>query len=206
MAVETWRYHKAGKAKGKFRCVEKSVWRPTQRTVGTTATAAPPSAWAEGRRRSPHRPSRARPPWRSRRKEGGEMSLQRAFLSRVSSSSLGLFRDSRNWARRERGEVEEAAEEIDGGGRDGALVVTGGEEEEEEGGRWERMPPELIGEIVQRVEAGGERWPLRKDVVSCACLCRRWREVTRGVVRPPLETGKITFPSSLKEVTGCPSS
>ncbi|RWV98302.1 hypothetical protein GW17_00038858, partial [Ensete ventricosum] len=87
-----------------------------------------------------------------------------------------------------------------------ALVVTGGEEEEEEGGRWERMPPELIGEIVQRVEAGGERWPLRKDVVSCACLCRRWREVTRGVVRPPLETGKITFPSSLKEVTGCPSS
>ncbi|URE15432.1 tubby-like F-box protein [Musa troglodytarum] len=133
------------------------------------------------------------------RKEGGEMSLQRAFLSRVSSSSLGLFRESRNRARRERGEVEEEeeAEEIDGGGRDGALEVTG--EEEEEGGRWERMPPELIGEIVQRVEARGERWPLRKDVVSCACLCRRWREVTRGVVRPPLETGKITFPSSLKE-------
>ncbi|CAL9198166.1 unnamed protein product [Musa hybrid cultivar] len=125
------------------------------------------------------------------------MSQQRAFLSRVSSSSLGLFRESRNWARRERGEVEEE-EEIDGGGRDGALEVPG-EEEEEEGGRWERMPPELIGEIVQRVEARGERWPLRKDVVSCACLCRRWREVTRGVVRPPLETGKITFPSSLKE-------
>ncbi|RRT40818.1 hypothetical protein B296_00038647 [Ensete ventricosum] len=42
MAVETWRYHKAGKAKGKFRCVEKSVWRPTQRTVGTTGTAGGP--------------------------------------------------------------------------------------------------------------------------------------------------------------------
>ncbi|RWW67009.1 hypothetical protein BHE74_00025571 [Ensete ventricosum] len=61
------------------------------------------------------------------------------------------------------------------------------------------MLPELIAEIVRRVEAGGERWPLRKDVVSCACVCRRWREVTRGAVRPPLETGKITFPSSLKE-------
>lgn len=122
------------------------------------------------------------------------MSLRRAILSRVSSSSISFLGESRSSARRERSDVEE----IEGGGRDGVLAAAG---EEEEAGRWARMLPELIAEIVRRVEAGGERWPLRKDVVSCACVCRRWREVTRGVVRPPLETGKITFPSSLKEVT-----
>nr|CAD1823750.1 unnamed protein product [Ananas comosus var. bracteatus] len=57
----------------------------------------------------------------------------------------------------------------------------------------------LLAEIVRRVEAGAERWPARKDVVSCACVCRRWREVAKGVVRPPAECGKITFPSSLKQ-------
>ncbi|RWV78422.1 hypothetical protein GW17_00060617 [Ensete ventricosum] len=125
------------------------------------------------------------------------MSLRRAILSRVSSSSISFLGESRSWARSERSEVEE----IEGGGRDGVLAAAGEGEEEEEAGRWARMLPELIAEIVRRVEAGGERWPLRKDVVSCACVCRRWREVTRGAVRPPLETGKITFPSSLKEVT-----
>ncbi|WOK91498.1 hypothetical protein Cni_G00189 [Canna indica] len=121
------------------------------------------------------------------------MPLGRAFLSRVSSSSIGLFGESRRWSRRER----DGAEEMDEGCRDGALVAAG--KEEEDGGRWARLLPELIGEIVRRVEAGGERWPLRKDVVSCACVCRRWREVTKGIVRPLLETGKITFPASLKE-------
>ncbi|CAL9116180.1 tubby-like F-box protein [Musa troglodytarum] len=120
------------------------------------------------------------------------MSLRRAIMSRVSSSPISFLGESRSWARRERSD----AEEIEGGGRDGVLAAGG---EEEEAGRWARMLPELIAEIVRRVEAGGERWPQRKDVVFCACVCRRWREVTRGVVRPPLETGMITFPSSLKE-------
>nr|CAD1823745.1 unnamed protein product [Ananas comosus var. bracteatus] len=73
------------------------------------------------------------------------------------------------------------------------------EEAAEDEGRWSRMIPELLAEIVRRVEAGAERWPPRKDVVSCACVCRRWREVAKGVVRPPAECGKITFPSSLKQ-------
>ncbi|KAJ1284741.1 hypothetical protein BS78_03G228300 [Paspalum vaginatum] len=71
-------------------------------------------------------------------------------------------------------------------------------EDQEE--RWARLLPELLSDVVQRVEAsGGERWPARKDVVSCACVCRRWREATVAVVRPPAESGKITFPSSLKQ-------
>uniref|UniRef100_A0A0A9D5Q0 Tubby-like F-box protein n=1 Tax=Arundo donax TaxID=35708 RepID=A0A0A9D5Q0_ARUDO len=66
--------------------------------------------------------------------------------------------------------------------------------------RWARLLPELLAEVVRRVEAsGGERWPERKDVVSCACVCRRWRDAAATVVRPLPESGKITFPSSLKQ-------
>ncbi|CAL9050669.1 unnamed protein product [Musa banksii] len=124
------------------------------------------------------------------------MALGKALLSRVSSSSAG-------WQRRDNeaggvGGQAEDEEDIEEGGRDGASTAAASGQEEEQG-RWASILPELLREIVRRVEAGGERWPMRKDVVSCACVCRSWREVTKGVVRPPLETGKITFPSSLKQ-------
>jgi len=73
-------------------------------------------------------------------------------------------------------------------------------EAEDQEERWSRLLPELLSDVVRRVEASGcERWPARKDVVSCACVCRRWREAAVAVVRPPAESGKITFPSSLKQ-------
>ncbi|KAL5231078.1 hypothetical protein ABZP36_029854 [Zizania latifolia] len=73
-------------------------------------------------------------------------------------------------------------------------------EEEGEQGRWSGLLPELVAEVVRRVEASGsERWPARKDLVSCACVCRRWREAAATVVRPLPESGIITFPSSLKQ-------
>ncbi|EEC79689.1 hypothetical protein OsI_20962 [Oryza sativa Indica Group] len=75
-----------------------------------------------------------------------------------------------------------------------------GEGEGEEEVRWGGLLPELVEEVVRRVEAsGGERWPARKDLVSCACVCRRWREAAAAVVRPLPESGRITFPSSLKQ-------
>jgi hypothetical protein len=77
------------------------------------------------------------------------------------------------------------------------------EEVDEE--RWSRLLPELLTEIVRRVDAGADRWPLRRDVVVCACVCRRWRDAAFSVVRPPLEGGRITFPSSLKQVRRGPS-
>ena len=81
--------------------------------------------------------------------------------------------------------------------QEGAVVVV----EEEEEGRWARLLPELLAEVLRRVEvSGGERWPARKDVVSCACVCRRWRDAAATVVRPLPESGKITFLASLKQV------
>lgn len=74
-----------------------------------------------------------------------------------------------------------------------------GDEEEGEG-TWSALVPELLNDIMRRVHAGAERWPRRRDVVACAGVCRRWREASVKFVRPPLEGGGITFPSSLKLV------
>ncbi|KAL5230717.1 hypothetical protein ABZP36_029493 [Zizania latifolia] len=73
------------------------------------------------------------------------------------------------------------------------------EEDEADEERWSRVLPELLTEIMRRVDASAERWPPRRDVVACACVCRRWRDAAVSVVRPPLECGRITFPSSLKQ-------
>ncbi|RRT59214.1 hypothetical protein B296_00010066 [Ensete ventricosum] len=125
------------------------------------------------------------------------MRRQSGYLFPSSDSSV------RNPPPLERAEGEEEEVEEEGGDLRGGAEVeveagAGAKEEE----RWSRMLPELLGEIVRRVESSDGGWPLRKSVVSCACVCRRWREVTTGVVRPPTETGKITFPASLKQ---CPT-
>ncbi|CAL9773551.1 unnamed protein product [Musa acuminata subsp. burmannicoides] len=90
----------------------------------------------------------------------------------------------------ERAEGEEEQEE------EGVEVAAGAEEEEE---RWSTILPELLGDILRRVESSDRQWPLRKSLVSCACVCRRWRQVTTGVVGPPRDTGTITFAASLKQ-------
>uniref|UniRef100_A0A0D3BRP6 Uncharacterized protein n=1 Tax=Brassica oleracea var. oleracea TaxID=109376 RepID=A0A0D3BRP6_BRAOL len=54
------------------------------------------------------------------------------------------------------------------------------------------------------VETTEDHWPQRRDVVTCACVLKKWREITgrsldhREIVRSPRNSGKITFPSCLK--------
>ncbi|KAF7836640.1 tubby-like F-box protein 7 [Senna tora] len=65
---------------------------------------------------------------------------------------------------------------------------------------WSTMLPELLGEIIRRVDATDHQWPNRQNVVASACVCKRWREVTQEIVRSPSRNGgKITFPSCLKQ-------
>lgn len=71
---------------------------------------------------------------------------------------------------------------------------------EEAEDRWSRLLPELLREIIRRIEKREDKWPMRKDVVACACVCKRWRDVTVEIVKSVGECGKITFPSSLKQV------
>ncbi|XP_078431166.1 tubby like protein 7 [Wolffia australiana] len=109
-------------------------------------------------------------------------------------------------SRKNRSSCSQKSSEI--AGKESSAIVPfeeiAGERERREKGsaeedRWSRLLPDLLGEIVQRLESSEDQWPLRKNVVSCACVCRRWRETTRGIVRPPRESGRITFPSSLKQ-------
>ncbi|KAE8653831.1 Tubby-like F-box protein 7 [Hibiscus syriacus] len=65
---------------------------------------------------------------------------------------------------------------------------------------WSTLLPELLGEIMERVEASEDRWPQRQNVVACGCVCKKWREAMREIVRASsLGSGKITFPSCLKQ-------
>ncbi|KAK2994159.1 hypothetical protein RJ640_020964 [Escallonia rubra] len=65
--------------------------------------------------------------------------------------------------------------------------------------RWANMPPELLLDIIRRLEASETTWPARRDMVSCAAVCRTWRETTKEVVRTPEQCGLLTFPVSLKQ-------
>ncbi|KAH9612787.1 hypothetical protein KSS87_012591 [Heliosperma pusillum] len=71
--------------------------------------------------------------------------------------------------------------------------------EEYEQGQWANLPPELLLDIICRVEASETAWPARSAVVFCAAVCRSWREITKEIVQTPEECGRLTFPISLKQ-------
>lgn len=64
---------------------------------------------------------------------------------------------------------------------------------------WATMPPELLRDVLQRVEASESTWPGRRHVVACACVCKNWREIAKELVKTPEQSGKLTFPISLKQ-------
>lgn len=72
--------------------------------------------------------------------------------------------------------------------------------EQTEQGKWADMPPELLFDIIRRVEESETSWPARNAVVSCASVCKSWRDVTKEIVKTPEECGRLTFPISLKQV------
>lgn len=64
---------------------------------------------------------------------------------------------------------------------------------------WENMPPELLREVLIRIEEAAGSWPLRKGVVACAGVCRSWRSIMKEIVKTPEVSGKLTFPISVKQ-------
>lgn len=65
---------------------------------------------------------------------------------------------------------------------------------------WASLPPELLRDVIKRLEASESTWPARKHVVACAAVCRSWREMCKEIVQRPELCGKLTFPVSLKQV------
>ncbi|TYJ14250.1 hypothetical protein E1A91_A10G105500v1 [Gossypium mustelinum] len=64
---------------------------------------------------------------------------------------------------------------------------------------WSNLPPELLLDIIHRVEESETAWPARAAVVFCAAVCRSWREITKEIVKTPEQCGRLTFPISLKQ-------
>ncbi|GJN01244.1 hypothetical protein PR202_ga18495 [Eleusine coracana subsp. coracana] len=65
--------------------------------------------------------------------------------------------------------------------------------------RWASLPPELLRDVMERLEEDENSWPSRKDVVACASVCRTWRDICKDIVRTPEFCSKLTFPVSLKQ-------
>lgn len=65
---------------------------------------------------------------------------------------------------------------------------------------WASLPPELLRDVITRLEASESTWPSRTNVVVCAGVCRSWREMCKEIVKSPEFSGKLTFPVSLKQV------
>ncbi|XP_073012934.1 tubby-like F-box protein 14 [Typha latifolia] len=86
-----------------------------------------------------------------------------------------------------RGKSQSAVHEV----HDPAIVV--------QNSCWTNLPPELLRDVIKRLEASESTWPSRKHVVACAAVCRSWREMCKEIVKAPEFTGKITFPVSLKQ-------
>jgi len=68
--------------------------------------------------------------------------------------------------------------------------------------RWASLPPELLGDVIRRLEADESTWPSRKHVVCFAAVCRTWRDMCKEIVLSPQFCGKLTFRVSLKQVKG----
>ncbi|XP_071701273.1 tubby-like F-box protein 10 [Rutidosis leptorrhynchoides] len=65
--------------------------------------------------------------------------------------------------------------------------------------RWANLPPELLFDVIKRLEESEGMWPGRKHVVACAAVCRSWRIICKEIVTTPESCGKLTFPVSLKQ-------
>ena len=66
--------------------------------------------------------------------------------------------------------------------------------------RWANLPPELLYDVIKRLEESESTWPGRKHVVACSAVCKSWRSMCKDIVRNPEFCGKLTFPVSLKQV------
>lgn len=65
--------------------------------------------------------------------------------------------------------------------------------------KWANLPPELLRDVIKRLEASESTWPARKHVVACAAVCKSWRDMCKEIVKSPEVSGKLTFPVSLKQ-------
>lgn len=85
---------------------------------------------------------------------------------------------------------------------DSVETLPSGDGYDGEESHWAEFPPELLWNVVKRLEASESAWQGRRNVVACAAVCRAWRRVCKEVVGVPEISAKLTFAASLKQVCG----
>ncbi|CAL5413210.1 unnamed protein product [Camellia sinensis] len=83
--------------------------------------------------------------------------------------------------------------------QDSSMAAAEAEIDELKRSCWENLPEELLREVLTRIEESESSWPVRRNVVACAGVCRSWREIMKEVVMTPEVAGKLTFPISVKQ-------
>lgn len=132
------------------------------------------------------------------------MSLRRSYLSR--KIIHGSFSLSKSYKESNSSEIASISTTTNGNQTElrGEIQLQrhGLLSSESESGSWAGLLPELLAEIIHRVEATENQWPQRQNVVACGCVCKRWRDATAEAVEIASlrQPGQITFPSSLKKV------
>ncbi|KAH0898027.1 hypothetical protein HID58_047595 [Brassica napus] len=49
---------------------------------------------------------------------------------------------------------------------------------------WASLPPELLHDVIKRLEESESAWPARRHVVACASVCRSWRDMCKEIPGP----------------------
>ncbi|KAD4584771.1 hypothetical protein E3N88_22372 [Mikania micrantha] len=68
---------------------------------------------------------------------------------------------------------------------------------------WVGLPPELLRDVIKRLEASESSWPARKHVVACASVCRSWREMCKEIVTLVVENGKFLLSAKRNRRSTC---
>ncbi|KAK1397194.1 hypothetical protein POM88_007057 [Heracleum sosnowskyi] len=77
-----------------------------------------------------------------------------------------------------------------------------------EDGSWNRilhvqeanMAPELLRDVLMRIEESESTWTDQRNVVACDGVCRNWRDIVKEIVKTPKVNSMLTFPISLKQL------
>lgn len=59
---------------------------------------------------------------------------------------------------------------------------------------WSLLPPELLADIISRLERDNAEWPERRSLVACAGVCTTWRSIARYGRGAPFPPGHSPHP------------
>ncbi|XP_047335695.1 tubby-like F-box protein 3 [Impatiens glandulifera] len=63
---------------------------------------------------------------------------------------------------------------------------------------WANIPPEILREVLKKIESSQTTWPLRQNVVSCAGVCKGWRDMMKDCFKLTIYVYENRGPRSMQ--------